>query len=616
MKKILIVIFIICSSIRTFAVSYSVTRCEPSFWWVGMKNPDVQLLVYGSSISDTKPSVAYPGVTITNVTSTTNPNYLFITLQVASNTVPGKFLISFSKDKKVVTKFEYQLFERVSGSAQRKSYDASDVVYLIMPDRFSNGDTANDSHSAVFEKANRADPNGRHGGDIQGIINRLDYLKDLGFTAIWNTPVQEDNMDRYSYHTYAITDYYKIDPRYGSNADYKRLGTELHNRGMKLIMDVVTNHCGLNYFWMKDLPSKDWVHQFPQFTRSNYQISTTYDPYASEYDKNLNYNGWFDTSMPDLNQDNPLLLTFLIQNTIWWIEYAGLDGIRIDTYPYNNPWKVADWSRSVRAEYPNMNIVGECWVHTSQELAYWQTGVQNFDGYDSGLPAVMDFTMHDAYLTAFTEEDNWNGGMRRFYNHFTQDYVFPNPNNLMIFTENHDTPRFNELINGDMQKFKMAYTILFTTRGIPQFYYGSEIMMRGEKNKGDGDIRKDFPGGWLNDSQNAFVKEGRTSEQTESYEFIKKLLNWRKANPVIATGKMLQFIPQDNWYVYFRYNVEKTVMVVVNNNPQTRKLDTSRFNEVLKGFTSGYEVLSGVTVSNLATIEVPSKSAMVIELKK
>lgn len=581
-----------------------------------MKNPTVQLMVYGPSLSDLKPVVTYPGVSITRVTSVSSPNYLFIDLEITAGTLPGKFPISFLKDKKVVCKYDYELFPRNQGSAERKSFDASDVVYLIMPDRFSNGDPANDSAKTVFEKPNRTDPNGRHGGDIQGIINHLDYLKDLGITAIWNTPVQEDNMERYSYHTYAITDYYKIDPRYGTNDDYKRLGAELHKRGMKLIMDVVTNHCGLNYYWMKDLPSKDWVHQFPKFTRSNYQISTTYDPYASEYDKNLDFNGWFDTSMPDLNQDNQLLLTFLIQNTIWWIEYAGVDGIRIDTYPYNNPWKVAEWSNAIRTEYPHMNIVGECWVHSSQELAYWQTGAKNFNGYDSGLPSVMDFTMHDAYLAAFNEEDNWGGGMRRFYNHLTQDYIFPNPYSLMIFTENHDTQRFNELINCDLQKFKMAYTILFTTRGIPQFYYGSEILMRGNKNKGDGDIRRDFPGGWLGDATNAFTREGRSLEQNEAYDFIKKMLNWRRNNPVIASGKLLQFIPQDNWYVYFRFNSEKTVMVIVNNNSQTRKLSTDRFSEILKGFRTGRDVISETKINDLTSIEVPAFSSMVVELSK
>jgi len=343
---------------------------------------------------------------------------------------------------------------------------------------------------------------------------------------------------------------------------------------MKLIMDVVTNHCGSNHWWMKDLPMQDWVHQFKEFTRTNYQISTTYDPYASDYDKKLNFDGWFDTTMPDLNQDNLHLLTYLTQNTIWWIEYANLDGIRIDTYPYNNPWKIAQWSKDVRAEYPNLNIVGECWVHSPQEISYWQSGTKNFDGYDSQLPVVMDFALHDVFLQAMNEDDSWGSGTRRFYNHFTLDYVYPRPQDLLIFTENHDTQRFYEVIKGDMRKFKIAYAVLFTIRGIPQFYYGSEIAMPGNKDKGDGDIRRDFPGGWPSDQHNAFTSEGRTAQEAEAFNYIKKLLNWRKANAVIHSGKTKQFISQDNCYVYFRYNDQKTVMVAINNhNTESRTLD-------------------------------------------
>ncbi len=595
----------------------TLSRIEPGNWWVGMKNPELQLLVYGENIGLTIPKINIPGVTLKSIIKVENRNYLFLNLIISGDAKPGNYSIEFSKDNKVMVKRDFPLLHREPESSNRKSYSSSDVIYLLMPDRFSNGNPANDSVSGMFEKSNRANPGGRHGGDIQGIINHLDYLQNLGFTSLWSTPLMEDNMESYSYHTYAITDYYRIDPRYGTNQDYRRLAGELHKRSMKLIMDVVTNHCGLNYYWMKDLPTKDWVHQFKEFTRSNYQISTTYDPYASEYDKNINYNGWFDTSMPDLNQDNPLLLTYLIQNTIWWIEYAGLDGIRIDTYPYNNPIKVAQWSKSIRSEYPNINIVGECWVHTSQEIAYWQTGAKNYDGYDSELPTVMDFTLHDAYSSAFNEEDGWSGGMRRFYNHFTQDYIFPNPFNLLVFTENHDTQRFNEIINNDIRKYKIAYTLLFTVRGIPQFYYGSEVMMGGNKNKGDGDIRRDFPGGWPGDLHNAFIASGRTSLENEAYDFIKKLLNWRKENPVIHSGKTMQFISQDNCYVYFRYNNEKTVMVVINNHDtERRKLDTKRFAERMQGYNYGYDIVSEKKITDLSVIDIAPKTSMIIELGK
>lgn len=615
MQRFFLILIFWCSSVALFAASYKIERLEPAFWWVGMKNPDVQVLVYGTSISETRPQVNYPGVTITNVQLTSNPNYLFVTLRIEETAKAGKFNISFIKDKKAVVSYPYQLMQRREGSAMRESFTAADVIYLIMPDRFSNGNPANDSVPEVFEKQNRTNPGGRHGGDIQGIINKLDYLNDLGVTAIWNTPVQEDNMETYSYHTYAITDYYKIDPRYGTNADYKRLADEMHKRKMKLIMDLVPNHCGLNHWWMKDLPSVDWVHQFPQFTRSNYHISAVTDPYASSFDKKINAEGWFDNSMPDLNQDNELLLTYLRQNVIWWIEYADLDGLRVDTYPYNDVDRAAKWLSAIRSEYPKLNIVGECWQHNAAEIAYWQTGAKNDDGFDSMLPSVMDFPLTDALNAAFNEEDGWNQGLKKLYFSIGMDYVYPDPNNLMIFGDNHDMTRYATVIGSDINKYKMAMTFLLTMRGFPQLYYGTEIMMTGDKSKGDGDLRKDFPGGWPGDTRNAFTTQGRTKVENDAFIFTSKLLNWRKENPVIHSGKLLHFIPQDNCYVYFRYNSQKTVMVILNNhNSQSRKLDTSRFSEIMKGFSSGYEVISGKSVENLTTIDIAPKSAMVIEL--
>lgn len=615
MRKLIILLLLVVT-LPAFSATYKINRLEPSFWWVGMKNPDVQLLVYGPAISDTKPSVNYPGVTVTNVQMTTNPNYLFVTLHIEASAKPGNFNIIFFKDKKIATTFAYQLRERREGSAMRRSYDNSDVIYLIMPDRFSNGNVKNDSVPEVFEKSKRSDPNGRHGGDLQGIINNLDYLNDLGISTIWNTPVQEDNMETYSYHTYAITDLYKIDPRYGTNDDYRRLADELHKRKMKLIMDVVPNHCGLNHWWMKDLPSADWVHQFPQFTRSNYRISAVTDPYASEIDKKINAEGWFDTSMPDLNQENPLMLTYLAQNIIWWIEFADLDGLRVDTYPYNDVNQAAKWVTTIRNEYPNINIVGECWQHSAAEIAYWQTGANNKDGFDSKLPAVMDFALTDALHAAFNEEDGWNQGLARLYFSMGMDYVYPNPENLMIFADNHDMTRFTNIIGNDIKKYKMAMAFLLTTRGFPQLYYGTEIMMTGDKGKGDGDLRKDFPGGWPGDSRSAFTSQGRTEVENDAINFTRKLLNWRKQNPVIHTGKLLHFIPQDNCYVYFRYNDQKKVMIILNNhNTQSRKLDTSRFAEMLNGYSSGYEVISGKNIDNLNSVEINAKSALIIELK-
>lgn len=588
---------------------------EPPFWWVGMKNQSLQLLIHGDDIGRSNPSIEYPGIGIDSVIRPSNSNYLFLYLTVYPDVMAGTFSIQFMEDTKKIATYEYELKERMDGSANRKGFNSSDVIYLLMPDRFANGDTLNDSMDTMHEKADRSRQGGRHGGDIKGIIDHLDYLHETGFTAIWSTPMLEDNMETYSYHTYAITNYYSIDPRYGTNQDYKKLSDELHKRDMKLIMDMVTNHCGINHWWMEDLPFNDWVHQFPEFTRSNYRISTTYDPYVSKIDSKLNFEGWFDYTMPDLNQDNTHLLKYLMQNAIWWVEFANLDGIRVDTYPYNNLWSTAQWTKSIMEEYPNLNIVGECWLHSSQEIAYWQTGNSNFDGYDSYLPSVMDFTLHDAFSTAFVEPGGWSTGLSRFYEHLARDWVFPNVDNLVIFAENHDTQRFNTIIKNDLNKYKMAYTLLFTLRGIPQYYYGSEILMTGDKGKGDGDIRRDFPGGWPGDERNAFTKEGRSDDEDTAYEFIKKILNWRKNNPVVHNGKTLHFIPQDNCYVYFRYNDDKTIMIILNNNDKTRELDGTRFDEVLNGFSKGYDILSDKEITNLKMISIPEKVSMIIELK-
>jgi neopullulanase len=614
-KILTIVLLIFCSSIM--AAATEIMHLEPQFWWVGMKNPQLQIMVHALNIKNSTPVIEYPGIKTDSIVRPENSNYLFIYLNIAKNVKPGKFPIKFMENGNVEATFTYELKDRKVGSADRSSFSSSDIIYLLMPDRFANGNPDNDSQPGVLEKADRSDPNGRHGGDIQGIIDHVDYLKNLGITTVWSTPLMEDNQKDCSYHTYAITDYYKIDPRYGTISDYCSLSDALHKNGLKLIMDVVTNHCGSNHWWMSDLPYYNWVHQFKNFTRSNYHISTTYDPYASEYDKNLNFNGWFDTTMPDLNQDNPHLLKYLTQNTIWWIELANLDGIRIDTYPYNNPRKVAEWAKGVRAEYPRINIVGECWVHSQQEIAYWQSGTKNFDGYNSNIPTVMDFVLHDQFLTALNEDDSWLNGITKFYNHFTLDFAYSNPFNLMVFTENHDTPRFWDVIKGDIRIFKIAYAMLFTMRGIPEVYYGFEILMPGDKNKGDGDIRRDFPGGWKGDARDTFTPEGRTSQENEAFNFVSKLMKWRDENPVIHSGKTTQFIPENNCYVYFRYNSEKTVMVIINNhNTDSRNMDTKRFAERMSGFTSGIDIISGTKITDLNQIAVPAKTAMIIELKK
>lgn len=614
MKKMTFLFLLLLSGFCLSAAKLDIKRVEPMNWWVGMNDPSLQVMVYGDKIGECRPETEYPGVTIERVVQTANPNYLFIYLNISEKAQPGVLDIHFKKNGKVQGTHSYPLLKREALSAQRKGFDSSDAIYLLMPDRFANGNPSNDSHPDVVEKANRNDRDGRHGGDIEGVIRHLDYLQELGFTALWSTPMMEDNMEKTSYHTYAITDYYKIDPRYGTNEDYKRLSAECNKRGIKLVMDVVTNHCGLAHWWMNDLPSSDWVNGFDQFTRSNFSLWTIQDPYASQVDRMLSVNGWFDISMPDLNQRNALVLDYFVQNTIWWVEYANLGGVRIDTYPYNFKEPMAELCRRIMAEYPAFNIVGECWMHEPVEVAYWQKGEQNPDGFNTQLPSVMDFPLTDALAVFTDEEQGWNTGAMRPYLNFTKDYLYPNPDNLLIFADNHDTERIWHVLKGNVDKFKLVFTILSTVRGIPQVYYGTEIKMAGEKQVGDGDIRRDFPGGWPGDKTNAFTPEGRTEEQNEVFDFVKRLLNWRKENPVVHTGAMTHFVPEENVYIYFRYNDDKKVMVVLNNANDERNVDLSRFAEMLQGVSGGKDIITGKGVVLSDQLAITAKTPMIIEL--
>ena len=497
-------------------------------------------------------------------------------------------------------------------------------MYLIMPDRFANGNPNNDSTADTVEKADRTNPGGRHGGDIQGVIDHLDYINDLGFTSLWSTPLLEDNEPVYSYHTYAQSDLYKIDSRFGTNEDYKRLASEMHKRDMKLIMDYVTNHWGSKHWMIQDLPTKDWIHYWENgekgFQRSSYRMSTQFDSNASQHDSHACMDGWFDTTMPDMNQSNPLLLKYITQNAIWWIEYADLDGFRVDTYSYNDKEAIAKWTKAIMDEYPNFNIVGEVWMHNQSQMAYWQkdSKVGAIDSFNSNLPSVMDFTLHDAVTVMFNEEEkwSWDKGMIRAYDNFTNDFLYPDINNILVFAGNHDTNRINEIYKSDINKYKLVMSLIATVRGIPQFYYGDEIGMLGDKNaKGDGDIRRDFPGGWQGDAINAFTAQGRTDSQNSYYNFTKKLFNWRKSKDVIHNGKTMQFVPQNNVYVYFRYNDSERVMVVLNNSTDAQSLELSRFAEMIKESKYGQEILSGKEIKFNGTLKVEAKSSMIIELK-
>lgn len=593
-----------------------ITKMEPPFWYENMKHSNLQILFYGSNISQSQVEVSN-GMKIIDIAKTENPNYLFVT--VDTKNLPAKaYEFSFKNAQGKIVKRNFELKKRIENSAQRKSFDASDVMYLVMPDRFANGNTKNDSHVSVTEKVNRELPHGRHGGDIAGIIKNLEYLQNLGVTTIWNTPMCEDNDEVYSYHGYAQSDLYKIDPRYGTNEDYLRLSLELKKRNMKLVKDYVTNHWGAQHWMFKDLPSYDWFHQFPGFAQSNYRMTTQFDTNASKIDAKYCMDGWFVPSMPDLNQSNPLVLNYLIQNAIWWIEFANLDGFRVDTYSYNDKVGIAKWTKAITNEYPNFNIVGEIWMHDQAQISYWQkdSPIAAIQNYNSNLPAVMDFTLHDAVGNVFNESQaNWSDGMIKVYENFTNDFLYSNTNNLLVFLENHDTGRFNQNYKNDFKKYQLGMTLIATIRGIPQLYYGSEIGMAGDKGKGDADIRQDFPGGWIGDSNNAFLKESRSEVQSQYHDFTSKLLNWRKGKSVIHFGKTTHYLPENNVYVYFRYNESETIMVVINNSDQPQKINTKRFAENIKHFTKGMDIISGQIIQLNEDFEIPSKCSFVLELK-
>ena len=589
---------------------------EPANWWAGMNYAEVEVLLHGKDIS--KLTVTAKGLDILEIKKTENPNYLFVKVNTKNKPV-GSYPIQLSDGKKIVAEHVFELKARRENSAARVGCTPKDVIYLLMPDRFANGNPTNDSHPETIEKGNRSLPGGRHGGDIQGIINQLDYIQELGATAIWTTPLLEDNDTTYSYHTYGQSDLYKVDPRYGTNGDFVRLVEEAHKRGIKILKDEVPNHWGYTHWMMKDLPTYDWIHQFPGYAQSNYRTSTQMDPNASKRDQKYCEEGWFVRSMPDLNQGNPLVLNYLIQNTIWWMEFANLDALRVDTYSYNQKEGIAKWTKAIMDEYPNSSMVGEVWMHDQAQISYWQkdSPIAKIQHYNSYLPSVMDFTLHDAVQEAFKENNQgWDKGMARIYENFVNDFLYNNASENLIFLENHDTQRFNETYP-KMADYKLAMALLATTRGIPQIYYGSEIGMKGDKNNGgDASIRQDFPGGWKEDTKNAFTKEGRSDFQENYFQFTKKLLNWRKNNSIIHEGKLVQFLPENNVYVYFRVKGKEKVMVVINNSDKEEKIKKVRFAEQLEGFTEAKEVITNLKV-NLMKEEwdIPAKTAYIFELK-
>lgn len=592
-----------------------IQKVEPPFWYSGMKKTELQLMLYGKNIGNAV--VTCDKATVVGVIRTENPNYLFVNLDL-KNVPAGSIELSLTLGKKV-EKRKYELRARRKDSANRKGFDSSDVMYLLMPDRFANGNPNNDSTPDTADKFNRSSQDGRHGGDIAGMKKHLDYLEDLGVTAVWSTPLCEDNDPKTSYHGYAQSDVYRIDPRYGSNEEYVDFVEAAHQKGIKVVKDYVTNHWGTEHWILKDLPTYKWVHQFPGYGQTNYRMTTQFDVNASEIDSRYCMDGWFVRSMPDLDQTNELVLNYLTQNALWWIEYANLDGFRVDTYSYADKHAIAKWTKAIMDEYPNFNIVGEVWMYDQAQMAYWQkdSKIGAIQSYNSYLPSVMDFTLQGELGSALKEEEsNWTNGIIKVYNNFTNDFLYPNTDNLLVFFENHDTQRFNHIYNGNFAKYKMALAIIATVRGIPQIYYGSEIGMQGNKDKGDGDIRRDFPGGWNGDTNNAFTLAGRTAEQNKFHEFTKKVFNYRKNNPVLHFGKMKHYLPINNVYVYFRTLNEKSVMVVVNNNKEAQTLDLTTYNESLAGYRAGQEIVTGSKLEINKSLSVPAQDVLIIELQK
>ncbi len=616
MKKLLQLIFIyiaiLIMSRNTFG---QIQRVEPPYWWIGMHNTELQLMVYGPKIAQSDVEIDYPGVSLLSVSRLDSPNYLFLNLNIDKNTQAGDFPINFIKGKKTIT-YNYQLENRTEESANREGFNNSDAIYLVMPDRFANGNPENDIDKKLLEtELDREHPYKRHGGDLDGVINHLDYIKEMGFTSLWLNPVLENNQKEGSYHGYAITDFYNVDPRFGTNDDYKRLCDLANKDGIKIIMDMVFNHCGSEHWWLKDIPSADWINYFPDHKITNHRRTVNHDPYAAESDLELMRDGWFVPSMPDLNQRNPFMATYLIQNSIWWIEYLGLAGVRMDTYPYPDKYLMSDWCRRLLNEYPNINIVGEEWSTNPVTVSYWQKGKQNKDGYVSYLPSLMDFPLQEAAKNALMESDEWDSGLNKLYEALANDITYPDPYNLVIFPDNHDMPRFYMQLGMDKKLYKLGITYFLTTRGIPQFLYGSEILMTHTEGDDHGNIRKDFPGGWEGDTTNGFTGKGLTKDEKEIQDFFRTLLNWRKDNSVLHTGKLIHYAPEDNVYVYFRYNDEKTVMVILNKNKKKYDLDLQRFSDQLRNTKTGTDVLSNQILKLESSLSLKPLTPYVIELK-
>ncbi len=613
MRNLFLSLLLLLSITASYA-KINIDRTDPPCWWAGMQNRELQIMLHGNHISDCNVTIDYPGVTLSRIVRMESPNYLFLYLDVAPETQAGEFEIELSR-KREKKKISYTLHKRTMPGAARQGFDASDVLYLIMPDRFADGDPATNVVKSMRFPApvERNNPNARHGGDLKGIADHLDYIESLGVTAIWLNPVLENDMPGGAYHGYATTDYYRIDPRFGTNEYYRELIDECHRRGLKVVMDMIFNHCGDQHIWFLERPTHDWFN-FPNgYEQTSYRLTPHFDPYVSEYDKRMTTEGWFVESMPDLNQHNPHVMKYLTQNSIWWIEYAGIDGIRMDTHPYVFSDSMAEWCKQIDQEYPHFNIVGECWYGTEVGTAYWQRNSKVDTQRNSYLKSVMDFPLQGVAHNAFTSPTLGTTGLNLLYDHIALDFLYPDPMNVLIFLDNHDTDRFLLSAPENLGFYKQAIAFLLTTRGIPQIYYGTEVLMHGTKEVSDGLVRLDFPGGFPGDTINDFVSRDRTPLQNEAFAFCQKILNWRKGNECIARGDMKHFMPNNGLYVYRRSYQEKNVLVVMNGNDRPITVDMSRYNEILSGVESAHDIISDSHVTFTPTMEFAPRALWILE---
>lgn len=610
---ILLIVFLFSWGGGQNARAMEIKKVAPSFWWAGMKNPELQILLYGEDLALSDVSVSGEGIYLKEVVRQDNPNYLLLYLDL-SEAKAQTFQILLKNGKKKL-QVPYELKSRMQRGEDVKGFTSEDVLYLIMPDRFANGNPENDVVDEMREKkVDRTDSFARHGGDIQGISNHLDYIADLGVTAIWLNPTQENDMESGSYHGYAITDYYQIDKRFGSNEDFCALVEKAHEKNLKVVMDMIFNHCGSENYLFRDKPSDDWFNYRSNYVQTSFKTASVMDIHASAYEKKIATDGWFTSVMPDFNQRNRHVARYLIQSSIWWIEYAGINGIRQDTHPYADFDFMSQWCKEVLDEYPYFNIVGETWLNSNVLVSYWQKDSKLAAPLNSNLPTVMDFPLQALMNQAFDEETGeWGGGLYKLYDYQTQDLVYANPMNLLTFLDNHDTSRFAQTdeMAKNLKRYKQAMVFLLTTRGIPQIYYGTEILMTGDKGKGDGDLRKDFPGGWQGDTRNCFVENGRTEQENEAFEFTRQLLNWRKGNQVIGKGSLKHYSIQNGVYVYQREFNGKSVVVIMNGTDDSKELYLTPYQEIIPR-ENAFDVLTGKNVDLSKKLRLDGRENLIL----